>query len=133
MSEGYATRCRFVSVEKDRIDLSGGNWIEVKKRLGVGEQKLVEGAGLKRVRDDKTMTYQVELDHDAYSFTRAEVYILDWSYKNAEDKPVQFSSSALRALDVDTFEEIDTALMAHVEKQEQEKKARAGASAQPGT
>lgn len=122
----YATRCRFVDPTLfDRIPISGGNWIEVKKQINVGEKKRIESAGVRRVRST-TGEVVVELDHTEYSFVRTEVWLKDWSLKNKEGKDVGLSTSAIRALDEETFDEIENAISSHIEKLDAEKKARAG-------
>lgn len=117
--------CRFVYPERERLELSHGDWVEVKKRLGIGEQKKVENGGLRRVQG-KDGNAEVILDFDEYSFVRAEVYVLEWSFKNRDDKPVEVSPSAIRNLDPKSFFELDNAIMKHIEAQEAEKKQTAG-------
>lgn len=121
--------CRFVYPERKRLELSRGDWVEVKKRLGIGEQKKVENGGLRRVQGEKG-NVEVLLDFDEYSFIRAEVYILEWSLRNRDDKPVEVSASAIRNLEPASFEEIDLAIKNHIEENEAEKKQTAGLSRQ---
>mgnify|MGYP001577507477 CR=1 FL=1 len=125
----YAGRCRFVGVDTKREPISGGHWIEIKKMLSIGEIKRIEGAGITRV----TVPGQApttELDYAEYSFTRMDVYLTDWSLKNKEGKDIAVSPSAIRALDEDTFDEIEAVLSAHVEALAAKKKARLGAREQ---
>ena len=122
----YVSRCRFVdATETVNKELSGGHWITIKKRLAVGEQKKVDAGGMRRVSvpGEKPV---MELDYGEYSFVRAETYLVDWSFKNKESKDVALTPSAIRALDEETFDEIENALTTHIEEMTEAKKIRAG-------
>ena len=109
-----ARRSRFVKPEIVRISLSNDDWIEVKKRLTVGETKAtlrgVIGAGnipkLEMVGTAEVMAYLVA-----------------WSLVDEHDKPVPISEGALDSLDVDDFEEIKAAIDKHKADVEAEREA----------
>lgn len=107
---------RFVSVDTVRLELSGGDWIEVKRQLSYGDIQSVAS----KTRGD---------------FTAGELYfvaaaLLDWSLVDAQDKHVDIESepariAALKALTPADFAEIDTAISKHFEAVTAEKKAKA--------
>ncbi len=128
---------RFVSPETVRIDLADTvtrdgegkevrtkNWIDVKAELSVGEDKAYRAAGFGRMSrsagDDSAATNSVDVDWKMLAFGRALAYIVDWSEKRA------FNRSALEALAAEDFDEIDKGILAHIDKMDAEKKARAG-------
>lgn len=104
-------RNRFVeSGEIDRLELTDGDWIEVKKRLNVGEQKRLEAAGVVRSPLGPPI-----INWEEYQIGRAAVWIVDWSFAGADGKPREFSLEALKAVDIGTFQEIQAALNVHIE------------------
>lgn len=124
-------RNRFLIPEVTRIPLSDGDWIEVKKYLNNGDHKRMEAVGQKPpvfTTDGGVIT---PVDWEIYEIGRAAIYLLDWSFRDATDKPVVLKSpdgvvsiDAIKALDIDTFEEINKAIMAHVVAMAKEKNDR---------
>jgi len=112
-------RNRFIEPEIVRLFLSDGDWIEVKRELNIGEHKRLDAAGVR---------YQLFgppiVDWEAYHIGRAAVWLTAWSFRNAEDRPVELTIDAIRALDQETFNEIQTALTAHIDVLDEEKKTR---------
>jgi len=113
-------RFRFVVPEIVRLPLSEGDWIDVKKTLNVGEQKRLEATGIARSAAAPLM-----LDWSEYNIGRAAVWLTDWSFKDEDGKDVRLTEAAIRSLDVESFEEIQNALTAHVKGIEEAKKAKA--------
>lgn len=109
-------RNRFVVPENTRLQLSDGDWIEVKKQLNVGEQKQLEAAGVTRSALGPPI-----IDWQEYQIGRAAVWITDWSFADETGKQREFSVEALKAVDVDTFQEIQAALNAHIEAGDKKK------------
>lgn len=101
---------RFVSPETVRIDLGNGDWIEVKKELTVGEEMRFRSAGLQKANGKA----EVDIDWTAMAFARVEAYLVDWSARGKDDKPVKVERSAIEALDSESFAAIDTAIQAHM-------------------
>lgn len=107
---------RFVSVESDRLDLSGGDWIEVKRELSYGDMQTVAS----KTRGD---------------FTAGALYmvagaLLDWSFTDAQGKRVPIETdaqklAALKALTSTDFAEVEDAISKHYDKGAAEKKAKA--------
>lgn len=116
----------FVKPETVRVDLPGGQWLELKKQLTVGEERKQMAALVKEVRADGRMTPDFEM------VGKAEVlaYLVDWSLTGEDGKAVRIDTDARKAAAVDLlhpdkFRVIADAVSAHVKAQgdasEQEK------------
>ena len=115
---------RFVLPESDRLPLSNGDWILVRRRLNTGQQR----AHLHRctaVDDDDGVRRIDSLDH---GLSTVVAYLLDWSLTDAagpiplrDETGRPFDPTALAALvdnlDPDDFTEIKAAIEAHRDKQ----------------
>ena len=115
-------RNRFVDPNRIRLQISEDDWLEVKSELNVGEQKLLEAAGVRRVADG------VEIVWEDYQIKRAAVWITDWSFQDSSGKQQEVSLEALRALDVETFAEVQAALNVHIASIVEKKKVRMNSS-----
>ena len=123
-------RNRFVIPETVRLELSDGDWIEVKKRLTYAEQQQLEAAGLGGLKTTTGKDVgEIAIDWERYKMARFVVWIVDWSLRDINDKPVRFSISAIAALELDTVLEIENAISKHVEAMEEEKKVEKAAAA----
>ena len=111
---------RFVVPELVKIDLPGGDWIEVKKELTVGEEKRYRTASLRRTYNVGKGDEELQIDWGSMAFARVEAYVVNWSASQP------FSHSALEALSSEDFEAIDDAVQAHIASSKEEKKARNG-------
>jgi hypothetical protein len=110
-----ARKFRFVRPEVDRIALSDGDWIEVKRKLTVGERRgILSRAARGGVSTDGKV---VHIDGAEMAFGRLEAWLLEWSFVDEKDKPMKLSPEALRNLDPDTFAEIEDAIDAHEKAQ----------------
>lgn len=110
------SRMRFVMPETVRLELSDGDWIEVKRRLSYGDLQSI--ASLSRM--DLTQASQHTV----------AAYLLDWSLVDESGVTVDISTdakklSALRAMIPADFAEIDAVIDAHVQALDSEKKAKA--------
>lgn len=120
---------RFIKPMVHRIDLTDGDWIEIKDRLTVGERK---GILSKAARGGFSSDGQrVHLDATEAQFARVEAWLVDWSFKGLDDKPMKLSGTAIRALDNESFTEIEEALDKHEEAQAAAKNS--SASTAPGS
>ena len=117
------SRNRFVQPATVRLELSEGDWIEVKARLSHGEQSRALGAALGKAN---LGAGDVELNYERFAVDRLLVWIVAWSFRDDRDHPVAVSRAAIAALDTETADEIDAAINQHVEVIEQAKKVRAG-------
>jgi hypothetical protein len=110
------SRDRFVVSGVKRIEISDGDWIDVKTGLTAGEQRQQDSFAIVPHRlDDGTVVDRV--DWSMYEFLRTDLWIKDWSLtKTIEGKvtPIPKSISALQALDPDDFNEINKAVYAHI-------------------
>ena len=104
------TKHRFVTAATVRLELSEGDWIEVKERLSYGEQQRLTGMAVGRAGDGG-----IHLDYARYEIERLATWLVDWSFRDDQDKPVALSKKAIENLDPDTADEIDAALNAHIE------------------
>ena len=118
---------RFVTPVTKKIDLSDGDWIVIKHRLTVGDQKRIDTAGLKRLvqpQDPKRKADapSIEIDFKEFSFARTESYLQEWSFVDDSGRPVAVSRSSIEALDTKSYDEIETAISKHIEAIDVEKK-----------
>lgn len=109
-------RNRFVVPEKVRIPLSDGDWIEVKKRLSVGEARTAMASFIGTYRPDGSRTPNAE----TLGMGQVIAYLIAWSFRDAEDRPVDLNVDAIKALDLPTYGEIETAISKHIENVERE-------------
>jgi len=122
---------RFVlSPDVTRLVLKDGSWIEVKRQLTAGEERAYRSAGFRRVSQRKDEDgSEIDVDWTAMAFARAEAFIVDWSARTPEDKPMPVSRTNIRTLHPDDFAEIDAAIVAHMEAVDAEKKLTPSGSA----
>jgi len=136
--------------EETLIQISQGDWILIKKRLNAGEARRVFARMVKSIKpgeteapDDKPKA-DVEYDVRQMGLSKAVEYLLDWSIKDDDDKPVVIRDrspkeieAALESLDLDSFNEITKAIDAHETameaEREQEKKQSATENASLAT
>lgn len=124
---------RFVSPVVVRLPLSEDDWVEVKERLSFGEAQALNAAGLTRASTGPANghaptadDFGLEIDMARWAVERVYAWLVDWSFRDAEGRPVKLSRDAVRALDSETAQEIQDALDRHVAAQEEAKKASGG-------
>jgi hypothetical protein len=126
---------RFVRPESEKLDLSAGDWLLVKRRLNAGEQRAAFAATVKRM----VVNEPTELEPEALGLARMVAFLLDWSLRDEaggivpiRDQPAGVVKAALLALDPESFREIHDAIMAHELRQvallDEEKKRTDGGS-----
>jgi hypothetical protein len=115
----------FVKPTTVRLRLSEDRWIEAKERLNFGELQALNSAGLTRVggvfpNGSGAAADDVGLDVDMarWMVERIAVWLVDWSFRDDDDRPVRVSRDAIRSLDPAVAQEIQDALDAHVAAQE---------------
>ena len=127
---------RFVRPESEKLDISEGDWLLVKRRLTAGEQRRAFARIVKRLEIGRP----TELDPEATGLAKIVAYLLDWSLRDdtgtvvaIRDQPASVVEGALLALDPDSFREIHDAITTHEEAElaalAEEKKRRTGANA----
>ena len=118
---------RFTSRATARLDLSEGDWIEVKTRLSFGEEGDLSNAYIGKMTNlDNAVDAGLGLDFARGQVERLAIWLTDWSFHDENDKPVKLTRDAIKNLDPDTVAEIDAALDAHVEAMEAAKKGTGG-------
>lgn len=120
-------RNRFVKPKTVRLELSDGDWIEIKDELNVGEFRDAAGAGLSRAVASETKEGDLEYitEFGEFAIKRAAIYLVDWSFVDADGDEVELTFDAVRQLDNETFEEIEEAIDKHVEAKQAAKKSKA--------
>ena len=120
-------RNRFVEPETVRLELTDGDWIEVKKELTYGEEQRLAGAAMsvksqlngdKQVGDD----IQLDMENERFAVLRFYLWLVDWSFTGRDKKPVKLTKAAIANLQHETADEIDQVLTAHVARVEEERK-----------
>ena len=113
-----------------RLEISEGDWIEVRKYLTAGEVRRMHARMMHALPDGK-----MEIDRLLVRLAKTTAYLLDWSITDANDRPViirdqsdETVAAILDMLDPDAFEEIWRAIDAHEDRVEAEKKLNTGAA-----
>ena len=111
---------RFVRPESEKLEISGGDWLLVKRRLTAGEQRHAFARVVKRMN----LGERTELDPEATGLAKIVAYLLDWSLKDDDgaivpirDQPTGAVESAILALDPESFRELFDAITAHEDAQ----------------
>jgi hypothetical protein len=132
---------RYRAPEEHRLELSGGDYLIVRKHLTAGEARDIQTKIMKVV----TTTGKPELVVDPAQVNLSEmvIYLLDWSItkggKKVEilDQPYDVVAAALLNQDPESFEEIRDAIDAHDKamkaEREFQKKMRSGETAPSST
>lgn len=124
----------FVIPSTVRIELSDGDWIEVKRELTAGELKAMRSSSFTYMQgtasDNADVANDVKLGVDWRKLGLAKVlaYVVDWNAKDAQGRPVPFSREAVESLSLTDFERLENAIAAHEKAQAEEKNAKAGAT-----
>jgi hypothetical protein len=128
-----------VRPETVKIELAGGDWIVVKKRLNAGEARLVQTRMIKTMEAGKP----IELEPMQVGRSQAMEYIVDWSSRDYPIRDVLPDAKAdavgrsLDGMDLADFKQIIDAVSAHETAMDaervQEKNDLDGASASSAT
>ena len=113
-------RNRFVKPNTVRLDVSGGDWIGVKRELNAGEHRRVFGRMVKEMRAGQGATY----DPEKIGLTKLAEYLVAWSFEDDRGRPVEVSEAAIDNLDADTYRELQRLIDAHEDAVEAEIAAR---------
>jgi hypothetical protein len=125
-------RNRFPAPMVERLPLSDGDWVEVKRDLTVGEEKDISLLAMREL-SQQDGNVKFSLDYQLLPFAKAVIYLVGWSFHNAKG-PVKLEEdqrkrlAQLRALDGDTWDEIDAAMQRHEEAVDAQKKSSSGTS-----
>ena len=107
------SRNRFVVPEVKRIPLSEDEWIEVKSELNAGEQRRQIALAYTPVAlpDGRVVDRR---DLSQYELMRVHLWLTAWHIHDAAGNVPPLSLDAIRALDVETFEEINDKIYEHI-------------------
>jgi len=108
-------RKAFVEPATVKLELSEGDWIEIKKELTYGEQLRLQDDSAQTGEDDKR-----RFAYSAFYVARLVTWIVDWSFED-EHGHVEVTADAIRALKGDIAGEINTALNKYETEQEASK------------
>lgn len=124
------SRNRFVTTDIVRLDLSEGDWVEVKAWLSYAEDERLRSAAIMPTQNARGIAnvddQQIALDLPRWRMARLELYLTDWSFRGADDRPVAVTASAIANLHPDTAAEIHEALDVYLERRDAEKKVSPG-------
>lgn len=110
-------RLRFVTPNTVRLDLTEGDWIEVKEQLTYAEQQRLSGAMLRTVKT-AAGDNEMGVDFARYAVLRLQMYLTDWSFKGEDDKPVPLSPASIENLSQDAADEINGAIDRYLQERE---------------
>jgi hypothetical protein len=133
---------RYRKQEEIRLELSGGDWLLVRKHLTAGEERDAQARVIKAASFKAGEKPEIDLEH--LGIAQAVSYLLDWSITDADDKPIRirdqpyaFVAAALRNQTPESLREILEAIQAHdgamTAEREHEKKDRDGKSGRAPT
>ena len=122
------SKYRFVDPNTVKLDLSDGDWIEIKEQLGYGEQQRLAGGAMTKmvggpVTGGELADAGVEMDLEKYQLLRLKTWLVDWSFRDRQGKAVKINLASLSSLHPDAVEEINAALTVHIESLETAKNA----------
>ena len=126
-------RNRFVQPEIRRCDLADGeDWIEIKVELTAGEREALTGkllSGLDVPADASEENVKkanrdlnLRMNWAEAKLGKVEMYLVDWSFVGADDKPVPLTRDAINALHPDDLDEVSDIIDKHNEEREALKK-----------
>ena len=92
-------KSKFVGVGTVRIELSDGEWIDVKEELSYGEQQRLAGGAMSKITGfGPTGSPELGLDLEAYTLQKMFVWLADWSFTDGQGNKVPVSKDAIGAL-----------------------------------
>jgi len=109
---------RYRKQEEMRLELSGGDWLLVRKHLTAGEERDAQARVIKAGSFKQGEKPELDLEH--LGIAQAVSYMIDWSITDADDKPIRirdqgyaFVAAALRNQTPESLREILEAIQAH--------------------
>jgi len=119
----------FVKPETERLDIGGGDYIVVKKRLNVREARKIMARQMKPM----SIGEKPQLDYEQVGIAQVSVYLLEWGGPGfTEDgRTVPYTEGALDDLDPDVFARIFKAVEGHIANEERAEKNGTSETASP--
>jgi len=118
---------RYRLPETVKLELSHGDWLVVKKRLTAGEYQRMLAMYL---------TEDQRVDGTKVGFSKVASHLLDWSFQGPDGQLVAISGldpkdilAHLQDLPLEDFQEVRTAIDAHIDKMDKEIEAEKNAQA----
>jgi len=115
-----------VRPDTTRLEISGGDWLLVKRRLNAGEQRRAYARVYREGADGK-----LQVDSLQTGLSLILSYLLDWSLVDEaghvltiRDEDDAVKMAALDAIDYDSFVEIKTAIEQHEKRNDAEAAAK---------
>src|SRR5215471_528453 len=123
------TMSNFVKPETERLEIGGGDYIVVKKRLNVREARRVMARQMKPM----AIGERPQLDYEQVGLAQVSVYLLEWGGPGFTEngKTVPYTEAALDDLDPDVFARLFKAVQGHIENEERAEKNSASETASP--
>ena len=103
----------FVKPAVARLDLGDDQWVEVKEQINYGEAQRLSGAMLRTVKT-AAGDNEVGVDFARYAVLKLQTWVVDWSLRDEEDKPVPLSPAAIENLTPEAADAINEAIDKHV-------------------
>jgi hypothetical protein len=125
---------RFASGAAEKLPLSDGDWVLVRRELSYAQQRRLAAAGLSGVPQalvEQGQGQELSVDLAAFDLEKLHTWLLDWSFTDEDGQPVVVSRQSIEALTPETGEEISAALSEYIAEADA-KKARRGGSSRPG-
>lgn len=109
--------------------------IELKERLTYGETQRLAGAGVKSMREveedvsdsededgePRKSRAEMDIDVERLNVATIDTWVVDWSLKDEDGRPVPKTKSSIRSLDPDTAGEIIAVITKHQSEYEEKK------------
>ncbi len=116
-------RCRFVQPNLKRLELSDGEWVDVKQELNAGESRRVFARLVKTMHFNE----KAEIDPEQVGLSKVVEFIVGWSLTDADGRPVPVSEAAISNMDGETYAEIVAAIDKHEEAGDKAREERKNA------
>lgn len=127
------SRNRFTIPDVRRIYLKDSNqeeWFEIKKELNAGEERRQSALGMLPV--DVGGRIMDRVDWGVYELLRCQLWMTNWHLHDEKGEVPPLTLDALRALDPETFHEINNSIYEHIEElAAAKKKAKTPPTPQP--
>jgi hypothetical protein len=117
-----------------RLNLSDGDWIDVKRELSFGDRNRMKASLVSEIRADGRITPDLQM----VELAQVLAYLVEWSLVDPRGKQIPIDTeakkrAALEGQDEATVREIIDAITAHAEQMEATKNAQGGESPSSST
>ncbi len=113
----------FATQNTVRLDLGDEEWIEIHEQLTYGEQEALTSSSFERmpIGAKAAESPEVTINWGQYNIKRMDTWIVDWSAKGPNGKPMPKNKASIAALLPEMAQVIDDALTKYVEALEESK------------